>query len=294
MSILTVRFIGICCLIDKPGTNGNGNADRKGNGTTNVKTNGNGNGYSKRVVLPVDTRVRERLDGAHIPYIEVEVVDAPRITGRFADDRTYTRDVAAYRRFHLSGDRIAITNEAPAPGAGLNVLSTYTERVPSLTQVSTDVPSAPDPAVIGSLPDPQRVAGYFDITHGDLHAGPPNLFPTRFSEPTRWPTRRLAQWIELQIPIRDGEGPRIEVESFGRNLGTRVIQLSERTARITIGNQLKDDIERNTADAASLRREDFREHWRLYYDLFPRVPDGASRPERTATVPNGCVVSGHP
>jgi hypothetical protein len=234
------------------------------------------------------------MDGAHIPYIEVEVVDAPRITGRFADDKIYTRDLVAYRRFHLSGDQITITNQVPAIGAQLNVLSTYTERVPSLRQVSSEVPEDPDPAIINGAPDPVRVAGYFDIAHGDLHAGPPNLFPTRFSEPTQWPVRRLAQWIELQIPIRDGEGPRIEVESFGRNLGKRTIELSDRTARITIGNQLKDDIERNTSDAVGLRREDFREHWRLYYDLFKDVPESASRPERTAAVPNGCVVTGHP
>lgn len=275
MSTLTVRFIGICCLIDKPSRNGNG--------------------MGKRVVLPVDNRVGERFDGPHIPYIEVELVDAPRVTGRFAADKTFTRDMVAYRRFHLSGDRVSIVNQSGGTGAKLNVLSTFTERVPSLTQVSQGrVPAKPDPQVIGSAPDPARVAGYFDILYGDLHAGPPNMFPTRFSEPTDWPTRRLAQWIELQIPIADGQGPRIEVESFGRNLGTRTIELSERTARITIGNQLSADIERSASDAMTLRREDFREHWRLYYDLFANVPEDASRPDRTATVPNGCVVSGHP
>src|SRR5687767_3892146 len=109
MSVLTVRFIGICCLIDKPGRNGNGY------------------GQAKRVVLLVDTLVGERGDGAHIPYISAEVVDAPRVTGRFADMKPYTRDLVAYRRFHLSGDRISIANAAPPAGAKLNVLSTYTE-----------------------------------------------------------------------------------------------------------------------------------------------------------------------
>src|SRR5687768_957365 len=114
MSILTVRFIGIFCVIDKPSRNG------KGNG-------------AKRVVLPVDSRFRDRLDGPHLPYIEVEVFDAPRISGRFADDKTYARDRVAYRRFQLSGDKITIENEDRPRRAKVNVLRSYTERVPSLS-----------------------------------------------------------------------------------------------------------------------------------------------------------------
>lgn len=272
MSTLTIRFIGICCLIE---------------------TRRNGSGYGKRVVLPADRRANDRSDGLHIPYIEVEVVDEPQITGRFADDRMYGRDLVSYRRFQLSGDRISIANAVQPDRPQLNVLSTYTERVPSLTKVTPGFPRRADADVLRERPDPARVAAYFDITNGDLHAGPPNIFATRFSMPTEWPTRRLAQWVELQLPIRAGQGPVIEVESFGRPLGTRSIRLSERTVRITIGNQLKGDIERNMGDV-ELRQEDFREHWRLYHDLFSGVPETASLPERTAAVPNGCVASGYP
>ncbi|HEX6096578.1 MAG TPA: hypothetical protein VF432_09660 [Thermoanaerobaculia bacterium] len=271
MSILTVRFIGIYCVFAKPG----------------LKDGGDGNGH-KRVVLPADRRFGERRDGPHIPYIELEVFDAVNPQGRFIADRQYPRDGVAYRRFHLSdGDRISIDNILPANGTKLNVLSTFTERVPSLTAVSDQVPKDADPAVIGPDPDGTRVAAYFDITHGDLHAGPPNQFPTRFSLPTNWPTRRLAQWTELQIPIPDGQGPLIKVAN--KKLGERWIRLSERAAFITIGNQLKEDIERNTFDPINPRLEDFRDHWLLYYDLFPGVPATASRPERSATVPDGCV-----
>lgn len=269
MSILTVRFIGIYCVFDLPRRNNRAEIGHK------------------RVVLPIDKRASERRDGPHIPYIEAEVIDAPNPTGRFAAERPYNRDGVAYHRFHLSdGDSITIGNALRPNGAAVNVLSTFTERVPSLAQVSEQVPEV-DRNVIGAQPDRTRVAAYFDITHGDLHTGPPNLFPTLFSEPTQWPTRRLAQWIELQLPIPDGQGPRIDVS--GERFGDRSIQLSERAVYITIGNQLKDDIERNTFDPIRPRLEDFRDHWLLYYDLFTGVPNTASRPERSATLPDGCV-----
>jgi len=267
MTTITMRFIGICCFLDTPGG-------------------------GKRVVLPVDKRANERGDGKHVPYLEVEVIDQPLVQGLFDEEWTYVRDLVTYRRYHLSGDRVRISNLVISPGASLNQLATYSERVPALTLVTPALRRDVGVAVLHDPPDPDRAAAYFDITHGDLHAGPPNNFPTRFSAQTQWPTRRLAQWVELQVPIPDGHGPTIHID--GAEFGERTIQLAPRTTRITIGNQLPADIERNTGDPAALQSEDFREHFRLYYDLLTEVPNGYSLPERTAALPNGCVGSQYP
>ncbi|HJQ41198.1 MAG TPA: hypothetical protein VKB93_29010 [Thermoanaerobaculia bacterium] len=270
MSILSVRIIGICTLID-----------RQGGG--------------KRVVLPVDRRAEQRDDGRHIPYVEIDLIDQVAVNGRFVRDKIYTRDLAAYRRFHLFNDRISILNVDTKKASPLNVLSTYEERVPSLSKVAPNGTITPIPGVLSTPPEKSLVAGYFDMTHGDLHTGPPNVHPTVFSTPTKWPTRRLAQWVELQIPIIDKQRPVIQVENFADRFGgTRTIELSEVAARITIGNQLEADIERGAGQAHGPQSEDFRAHFELYYDLFQGVPADASRPERTLSVPNGCVVVGQP
>lgn len=272
MSTLTVRFIGICCFLDAPPKDSR---------------------FKKRVVLPVDTRVDERADGEHVPYLEVDILDEPMHSGGFADTVDYTRENLRYRRFHLSGDRITIRNSVPPPH-GLRVLSTYEEQAPSLTRVTPDLREPPGPEYFEATPPADKVVAFFDIQYGDLHAGPPAPRLTTFSQPTQWPgNRRLASWIELQVPIEDGRGPVIDVESFGtRGFGRRTIELSDRTSRITIGNQLEHDIDRKCiecADPTQLRPEDFRAHFALYYDLFPNVPANRSVPVRSFAIENGCV-----
>jgi hypothetical protein len=244
------------------------------------------------VVLPVDGRVNERSDGAHVPYLEFDVLDEPHTTGRFAQDTMYPRDLLVYRRVHLSADRITIRNTvAPAHGK-LNVLQSFEDRVPSLTALTPGLPQEVDPPLLDDAPPANRVAAYFDIPYGDLHTGPPNLIFTRFDrEERRIPARRLPSWIELQIPIRDGEGPIIDVESFLPDgpARPRTITLARNTDRITIGNQLEADIERNTYDPGNLRSEDFRAHFQMYYDLIPNASVRPTLPSTTAAAGGGCA-----
>lgn len=275
MSILTIRFMGICQVLDaRPNSK-----DR----------------FLKRVLLPVDTLAADRNDGTHIPYLEVDVLDEVRWTGSFANQVLYPRDLQTYRRFHLSGDRITIQNAVTPAGGTLNVLSTYVERIPSLTKVEPRLTTQPFEELYADDPPADKVAACFDIYSGDLQAGPPGIYKTRFSAPTNWPTRRLARWFELQVPIQDGEGPTIQIESFnGNGRGKRTIQLSPIADQITIGNQLLPDIERPTFDATMTSGEDFRAHFSLFYGLFPAVPANASRPEPTFSVVNGCVGNQYP
>jgi hypothetical protein len=272
MSTLTVRFMGICCFLDSWGKTSH---------------------FSKRILLPVDMRAGERDDGRHIPYLELDILDEPQVTGDFTTVATYTREGRAYRRFHLSGDRIRILNAATPENAQLNVLNTFRERVPSLTALTPELADHLPSEYFSVTPPRDRVAAYFDVHHGDLHAGPSTIFPIRFDPvpgSPAIPPRRLAGWVELQIPITEGEGPVIEVKSFGESgLGTRTIRLSTLTDCVTIGNQLESDIAMLPFDPAQFRNEDFREHFLLYYDLYPTIPANLSRPSRTASAINGCV-----
>jgi hypothetical protein len=278
MSTLTVRFAGICCFMSpRPDKN-----DK----------------FAKRVLLPVDKHARDanRNDGQHIPYIEFDILDRPAVSGRFAAQFTYARDLVSYRRYHLTGDVITITNAVPRNGGKLNVLSTYNERVPSISKVSQGKLTYPDDKFFSDHPASTDVAAIFDMHFGDLHAGPASLLPTRFSDPTDFtPARRLAQWVELQVPIRDGEKPLVVIESFnGNGFGKRTIELAETTDHITIGNQLKEDIEIGPAafnPNLPPSVENFSAHFAMVYDLFNNVPANASRPQNGMTVRNGCVGS---
>jgi len=277
MSTLTVRFAGICCFLSPRGKQ---------------------DSFAKRALLPVDRHSRDadRNDGQHIPYIEFDILDRAVVNGRFASQFTYARDLVSYRRYHLSGDRITIVNAVPQNGGGqLNVLSTYTERVPSISEVTDGVLSLADARFYSDQPSTSEVAAIFDMQYGDLHAGPASLLPTRFSDPTRFMTRRLPQWIELQVPIQDGEGPRLEIESLnGNGFGKRTIELAPTTDHITIGNQLREDIEVGPAafnPNLPPSPENFRAHFAMVYDLFNNVPTNASRPQNGMTIRNGCVGS---
>lgn len=273
MSTLTIRFAGICCFLD-PRPNSQ-------------------DAFKKRVVLPIDKHVSERTDTPHIPYIEMDLLDNPVLAGRFAATKTYSRQGVVYRRVHLSGDRIRITNAVPK-ASGLNVLSTYTERIPATSKVTQGRLSYPDAPYLATPPPAATVAAYFDINYGDLHAGPSALTPTSFSAPTDWPLRRLATWVELQLEIEPNENPVIEVESFNPGgPGRRTIEIGKIADHITIGNQLIRDIEPAPGDSA-IRVEDFREHYKLVYDLFSADTSQESRPENSMGIPNGCVGSNIP
>jgi hypothetical protein len=278
MSTLTVRFAGICCFM-------------------NPRPNKNDK-FAKRVLLPIDKHARDadRNDGQHIPYIEFDILDRAAVTGRFADQFTYARDLVSYRRYHLSGDRISIANAVPRNGGHLNILSTYDERVPSMSNVTQGKLTYPDDKYFSNHPSSNDVAAIFDMQFGDLHAGPVSLLPTRFSDPTAFTPRRLAQWVELQVPIKKGEKPMIEIESFnGNGYGKRTIELAETTDHITIGNQLKEDIEISaTAPLDPTLRpsaENFRAHFSMVYDLFSNKVEPLSRPQNGMTIRNGCVGS---
>jgi hypothetical protein len=278
MSTLTVRFAGICCFMSpRPKKRDN---------------------FEKRVLLPVDKRSRDanRNDGQHIAYIEFDILDHATVSGRFAGQFTYARDLVSYRRYQLSGDRVTIANADASKRKKLNVLSTYDERVPSITAVTQGKLRYAEDRFYSDHPASNDVAAIFDMQFGDLHAGPVSLAPTRFSDPTDFkPARRLAQWVELQVPIKKGEKPRIVIESFnGNGFGKRTIELAETTDHITIGNQLKEDIEMGpTAFNPNLppSPENFRAHFGMVYDLFKKVPRNASRPENGMTIRNGCVGS---
>lgn len=280
MSTLTVRFAGICCFINPRPEKG----DK----------------FAKRVLLPVDKHFRDadrNNDGQHIPYIEFDILDRAKVNGRFSGQFTYSRDRVSYRRYQLSGDRISIANAVRRNGGHLNVLSTYDERVPSISNVTKGKLTYPDDKYYSDHPSAGDVAAIFDMQFGDLHAGPVSLLPTRFSDPTDFaPPRRLAQYVELQVPIKDGEKPMILIESFnGNGFGKRSIELSETTDHITIGNQLKEDIEISpTAPLDPTFRpspENFRAHFAMVYDLFSKKVEPLARPQNGMTVRNGCVGS---
>jgi len=278
MSTLTVRFAGICCFMS-PRPNQN-------------------DAFAKRALLPVDRHARDtdRNDGQHIPYIEFDILDQPVVSGRFAGQFTYARDLVSYRRYHLSGDRISIANAVKRNGGYLNILSTYEERVPSISNVTDNRFTYAADRFYSDHPAAAEVAAIFDMQFGDLHAGPVSLLPTSFSTPTAFaPPRRLAQWVELQVPIRDDEKPKIVIESFnGNGFGKRTIELSKTTDHITIGNQLKEDLEVGPAafnPNLPPSPENFRAHFRMVYDLFDGDTANASRPQNGMTIRNGCVGS---
>jgi hypothetical protein len=264
--MLSLRFIGISCFVDGREKDP----------------------FAKRLILPNDMHAEHRGDGAHIPYIEVDLEDlAPNVA--LEPSKTFTRGTRTYRRFDLDGERISVTNANRGDGR-LTVVPTFEERVPSMILVCPDCPPTPRPECFESAPPRDLVAAYFDIRTGFLSSGPIEDEQTRFDEGSNWPPRRLARWVQLDLAYH-GTHAEILLESFDGK-SSRVIPVKRDAALVTIGNMKEEDIEERVLVADPDRLG----HFDMYYDLGDsrQLPKKRPRPTIQKGALRGCAPSNWP
>ena len=264
MSMITLRFKGMCCFVD-------GRA---------------GDPFAKRVVLPRDQQYMTYHDEPHKAYVEFEADDVPGDI-RLPVVKTATRGEGefkrVYTRIELDGHRVSIRNAAHGQ---LIVVPTFEERVAKMTLVCPECPPNPRQECFSPAPPPDLIAGYFDIHGGYLNAGPLELQETAFDEGSLWPSRRLAQWGQLDLEIH-GDRPEIVIEKFD-GAETRVISLSRGATLVTIGNGREEDIEERSN--GSHRRE----HFTMYYDLAVPQPKNKPRPTPPQSAIRSCSPTSWP
>lgn len=256
MSMLTLHFKGTCCIVDGRSSDP----------------------FTKRVVMPRDTQYAALGEEPHVPYIEIEA-DELSDDASITPTKSYTRGegvlAVAYHRFELDGERVSVAGAAP--GNGLVVVPTFDERVPKMTLVCPDCPPTPRAECFDAAPPAGLVAAYFDIHGGYLNSGLLELQPTTFDEGSNWPSRRLAHWVRLDMPLAS-DHPDLVLEKYDGS-GTRTIPLKSSASIITIGSGREEDIEDRAT--GSNRRE----HFDLYYSLGENLPAFRPRP----TIPMSAI-----
>lgn len=221
MTTITIHFEGICCHIEPP------------SGTT-----------KRRSVLP---HVHQ-----HIPYIEVYTNDVDTAANPDFQFLKYTRENASYQRVEINDEKIELMD---VTSAAFNTLASFRQRVPSLQAVEPRFGDVKPDLLNAAIPS-GKVAAYFDISVGDLSAGPPEHFRTVFEPPKHWPIRHLAQWGQLELEVSVST-PKLRVTNLGSGR-VRELKLKDGADLITIGNQTLLDI---------LGQSGATGHFVHYYDL---------------------------
>jgi hypothetical protein len=255
MFMLTLHFKGTCCIVDGRESDP----------------------FVKRVVMPRDTQYAALGEEPHVPYVEIEAGDLGDAT--IVPAKSYTRGegalAVAYHRFELDAERVSIANVVP--GNSLIVVPTLDERIPKMTLVCPDCPPRPRGECLDAVPPPDLVAACFDIHTGYLNTGLLELQPTTFDEGSNWPSRRLAHWVRLDVPVQ-GDSASIVLEKYDGS-GMRTIPLKPDASTVTIGSGRDEDIEDRAT--GSNRRE----HFDLYYSLGENLPAFRPRP----TIPMSAI-----
>lgn len=254
MSVITLRFIGICCVVE---------------GREKDQ-------FVKRAILPADRHGAHRNDGPHIPYVEIEASDLPKDEAVNAS-KTFTRGAhpltRTYHRFDLAGERVSIRNAGQGNGRLIEI-PTFGERVPRMTLVCPDCPPNPRAECFDPAPPRDLVAAYFDMRSGYLSAGPVENDVTTFEEGSKWPPRRLAQWAQLDVTFQ-GDHAEVLIEKFDGS-SSRTIPLARDAAVVTFGNQLEVDIEETSAKST-----DRSAHFDMYYDIGQDLPAIRPKPSKS-------------
>lgn len=250
MDSLNVRIAGICCFLN-PGSN-------------------------KRVVLPIDT-----LGHGHIPFLEIAEEDEdiakrlgkpPAESGYVHLEHPMQTGTVTYRRWHLTNHRVVIDN---INTQALVVTAAYSKYVPQMQKILPELNAYPDTACFKLSPQ-QKVAGYCDIAYGELGAGMLGEIPLYFDPHHDWPAPdqlrgRAPRWVYWKVPLLSNAA-KLTIYKFKPgeedSPGTKdtEITLNPGTAWVTIGNQLKIDIEGRGAP------DPHPEHFRLYYTLAESDP----------------------
>jgi len=262
MSVITIRFLGICCFID--------GRER--------------DPFVKRVILPRDSHCKSRGDEPHIPHLQIDAADVQQRNGIAVKD-TFKSGSRDCQRIDVCGERISIRNAAQGDGR-LVVLPTFRERIPHMTLVCPDCPPYPRPECFVDVPPSDLVAAYFDLHSGFLSAGAIEEEETRFDHGSNWPTRRLAHWAEVDL-MYHGNHAELVLDKFDGS-GSRSILLKRDTPFITIANQPESDIVARDATA------DRRMHFDMYYELGAGLPDKRPRPANAKGVVLGCAPTNWP
>ena len=267
MRDITVRVAGTCCFVD-------------GSGQLSVP---------KRLVLPHDTLPNDDPTKRHIGYVEFP--DDHITRGReflsniyqhhgYAEQRISSGQIN-YRRFTLLGHRITIENVA---SGDLDVKDSFTQHVPSMTVVDTDLYAMPREECFRATPPVNLLCGFWDIPSGTLLAGPLYEFITVYESAAKGVTLRIQtpHYVDVVVPI--------STQSLTVTIGGRQIVLDEDADLITIGNQPEDDI---TGTGSG---DDITHHFQLYYNLaIPgNVEPNPPLPRKVHDPVNSCTPTGWP
>jgi len=262
MSVISIRFLGICCFIDGREKDP----------------------FTKRVILPRDRNCKSRCDDPHVPHLQVDASEVAQRT-RVTPAATFKNGSRDWQRIDLDGERISIRNAVRGDGRLVEV-PTFGERIPHMTLVCPDCPPYPRDECFADTPPSDLVAACFDLHGGYLSAGAIEDEETRFDQGSNWPTRRLAHWAQVDLSFH-GEQAEVLIEKFDGS-GSRSILLKKDTPFVTIANQPESDIV--PREATSNRRA----HFDMYYDLGSGLPEKRPRPANTMGVVLGCAPTNWP
>ena len=263
MPYLSVRILGICCLLDPAQPS---------------------DSFRKRVVIPID----DMMSPAHIPYIEFESKDVDPNTPGLSQEYTHHNGAVQYRRYTLQGQSISI--DPVDISADFVVTNLYSDCVPPMTKVCSSLRAHPQAGCFVQSPPASLLAAYFDISHGTLTTGPLNEARTAFVPHDQFAPARLPQWVDLLLPVTSST-PVITLSRFGNGQQPVRIKLKEGVDQITIGHQPESEI---TGTPVA----DPEEHFHLFYNLADK---GTAPPMMKAPVPtkalslvNGCSPTNWP
>ena len=242
MPFLTVRIVGICCLLDPREKDS----------------------FKKRIVLPTDHGMKPG-GSPHIPYVEFESKDVAS-SANLSPEYNHVRGDVLYRRFTFKGSRRRkdawrIGIDPIDTTAGFTVIKSFASHVPAMTEVCSVLNPHPRAKCFHAAPPRHLVSAFFDISHGTLLAGPLDEHRTRFvpSDYTTLGPIRLPHSVELLLPVRSST----PVVTFTHGRRTIRVRLKKGADQITLGNQLE-------ADISGTGTVDYRHHFMLYYSLADR------------------------
>jgi len=288
---LTIRIAGICCFVSKAVAS---------------------DPFVKRLVLPYDDIGGGPLD-THIPFIEVRDDQMlPNADKSFLSDpynhreyaKTYddahphhdqyvvdgtTPEEFYYRRFVLSGHTITIPY-VDTSGA-LTVSTAFSNHIPGMKTVTTDLFPYPRPEVFYTTPQAGLISAFFDISYGTLDIGSLYEFTTLFVTKQTGTVNaeyQTPEFVTLLLPLLLPEGVPLTIQ-VKKDATTYEIMLDDTTDTITIGNEIDIDI------LGLESGDDITNHFELYYNLAspPRPPDRAE-PIKLLEPINSCTVTTWP
>jgi hypothetical protein len=245
-----------------------------------------GGALKKRVLFPTDNLWYPSRP-PHVGFLEVEEGDLLNDPGTIVGlSERYTRFGRNYRRFELTSHKITIDNIDTAQGFSDN--DAYRNHVPQMKKVQPALSMYPKEKCYLPKPPADLVAGYFDITYGNLGVRRVSSYLSYFSPtpPNTWPPGYYAISPQLTLKIND-VAPTIRVENLDTGF-VSVLRLKPTVTEISIGNLTAPTLTGYT------KQDDPPHDFKLFYNLAEEHVDPEPVPSRPLGIETACLPVGWP